>query len=312
MKILYIRLTVAILVTLPIPIVAQTIYGHRFVPTSGNVGIYSIDPATGVATLITDTGVTGYASPAAAFDSVGRRYFFVSNGGELFTVNVASGGVTHVTGSMAELQYDPLTAKLYGHRFVPTSGSVGIYSIDPATGAATLITDTAVTGYVSPAAAFDPVGRRYFFVSNVGELFTVNVASGGVTHVTGSMAELQYDPLTANLYGHRFVPTSGNVGIYSIDPATGTATLITDTGVTGYASPAAAFDPVGRRYFFVSNTGQLFTVNVANGTFSHVTGALAEMQYALPSVESIPLFDDLTVLLLAITMLAAGLLRSSR
>ncbi len=312
MRILCLRVAIVIAIALPIPVVAQTIYGLRFVPASGNVGIYSIDPATGVATLITDTGLTGYASPAAAFDPVGRRYFFVSNSGELFTVNVASGGVTHVTGSMAELQYDPLTANLYGMRFVPGSGNVGIYAMSPATGIPVLIADTGVTGYASPAAAFDPVGRRYFFVSNGGELFTVNVASGGVTHVTGSMAEPQYDPLTANLYGIRFVPGTGNVGIYAMSPATGIPALIADTGLAGYASPAAAFDPVGRRYFFVSNGGELFTVNVTGGAFSHVTGALAEMQYGLTSVPAIPLFNDVATLLVAITLLAVGLSRLPR
>jgi hypothetical protein len=56
-------------------------------------------------------------------------------------------------------------------------------------------------------------------VDSGGELFTVNVVRGGVTHVAGSISELQYDPLTGNLNGIRFVPASGNVGIYAMSPA---------------------------------------------------------------------------------------------
>jgi hypothetical protein len=312
MRILCLRVAIVIVIALPIPAVAQTIYGIRFVPASGNVGIYSIDPATGVAALITDTGVSGVLGSATAFDPVGGRYFFVSDGGELITVNVASSGVMHVAGSMVELQYDPLTANLYGIRFVPGSGNVGIYAMSPATGISVLIADTGLPGYAD-AAAFDPVGRRYFFVSGDGsELFTVNVANSGVTHVTGSMAELHYDSLTGNLYGIRFVPGSGNVGIYTMSPATGIPVLIADTGVQGYSGSETAFDPVGRRYFFVSDSGELFTVNVAGGTFSHVTGALAEMEYGLTNVAAIPLFGDLTILLMVIALLAVGLSRLPR
>lgn len=141
MRILCLRVAIVIVMALPIPVVAQTIYGIRFVPASGNVGIYSLDPATGISMLITDTGVPGYAGAATAFDPVGRRYFFVYSG-ELFSVNLASGGVTHVAGSMGELQYDPLTGNLYGIRFVPASGNVGIYAMSPATGIPVLIADT--------------------------------------------------------------------------------------------------------------------------------------------------------------------------
>jgi hypothetical protein len=304
---------IIIVVALPTPVVAQTIYGIRFVPASGNVGIYSIDPATGVSALITDTGVPSYDGCDSAFDPVGRRYFFVSGGGQLFTVNVASGGVTHVAGSVAELHYDPLTANLYGIGLVPGSGNVGIYAMSPATGIPVLIVDSGVPSYDGCDTAFDPVGRRYFFISGGGELFAINVTSGGITHATGSMAELHFDSLTANLYGIRFVPGSGNVGIYTINPATGIPVLVADSGVqSGYNGSETAFDPVARRYFFVSGSGELFTVNVASGTSSHVTGALAEMQYGLTSVTAIPLFDGLTTLLVAITLLAVGLSRLPR
>jgi hypothetical protein len=41
-------MAIVIVKALPIPVVAQTIYGIRFVPASGNARIYSIDPATGI------------------------------------------------------------------------------------------------------------------------------------------------------------------------------------------------------------------------------------------------------------------------
>lgn len=169
------------------PVTAKLI-GDFPVSPGGNLGVYSMDPDTGVRTLLVATAISDYNFPGrAAFDPV-RRRFFVVTATRLYTIDLITGTVTNVHPSrqFVNPEGDPISGQLYSDYF----GEVD--SMDPLTGAAVTV---AITGALGAATerAFDPVGRRYFFVND--QTYTVDVTTGAFTHVnvSGTFEELEYD-----------------------------------------------------------------------------------------------------------------------
>jgi hypothetical protein len=181
--------------------------------------LYRIDPATGVATEIGPTG-DPLDSGGLAFDLQTRTLYSTGRLASgppvqatyLFTVNTATGAATSIghTGTpgtyLYGLGYDPVSGVLYANGYRNFDQRSALFTVDKATGVATFIGEHGV--YVNR-------GLNY-----------------------GSLA---FDPLTHVLYAPGSVSASAN-GLYTVNPATGTATLI---GMFANASPEGGLTFVG-------------------------------------------------------------------
>jgi hypothetical protein len=161
--------------------------------------LVSIDPATGAATVIGDTGLD----------------------------NIYEG----------DLDFDPTTGVLYGIQDAANAPSPPrlLFTIDPSTGDATAVGDVGGRGDLS-AMAFDSSGTLFVLNTSDDELLTVNkstaaiVSSVNLSLAIGALAGMDFHPATGTLYVVDG-PPGGTNSLYTLNPATGALTFIGSTGL---------------------------------------------------------------------------------
>ena len=180
--------------------VTGLLYGMRSVFPSGNLFIFSVDPNTNEIKQVADTGVQA-RSGGPVLDPIRRRYIFgILEGGQnkLLAVNIDTGATTRFTYDLGGLVFDPVTRLFYGIRFMPATGTFGVFSLDFDSGATTFAADTGltVTSGSFERATFDPVGRRYFQTldSSTYYVVSVNLRTGNVTQLNNALYDDQFDP----------------------------------------------------------------------------------------------------------------------
>jgi hypothetical protein len=237
---------------------AQVLYAAT---GSGRPGeLYTLNPATGAMATdvgpLNDAGNVNYGLTGLAFNpATGVLYGSVDGHGtaQLVTVNPATARVTVVgpfnagTATMTDLAFTA-SGQLYG---ISSSGGANLYTIDPATGAATRIsaagsvpTFTEGGGLaISPAGVFaSPTNTQYG---------TYDPTTGAYTNITnpakpaggGSYGALAFDG-SGVLYGMNLLvgsTSSHATHLVTIDPTTGT---VTDIGPSVTAIDAIAFSPI--------------------------------------------------------------------
>lgn len=166
--------------------------------------------------------------------------------GELYIINPANGALVQDIGPLNDvtgqnypitgLAFHPTTGVLYGSTGNSNSATAGmLVSINPA------------TGLVTPIGAFN----------------------AGPTNSSGTpatMADIGFDPSTGTLYG---VGSIGGPQLYSINPATGQATVIGNTGLTSTTGGGIAINSAGS--FYGTPTSSRF------GTYNSGTGAYTDI-----------------------------------
>ncbi len=170
-----------------------------------------------------------------------------------------------------------------------SGGAAGeLYIIDSATGGVVQdvgpLNDTNSLNYGMTGLAFDPVSGVLYGSTSSGSsdpathslLVTIDPASGLVTvkgpyNLAGdaagsSMADIAFDPTTDVLYG---IGTVGGAQLYSIDTATGQATLVGNSGFAFTNGGGVA----------VSDTGTVFGSPLPTnfGTYDKVTGEYSDI-----------------------------------
>jgi hypothetical protein len=191
--------------------------------------------------LLTTIGVLSLASADAA-----TLYASTSAGGpgELYTLDPATGAMASHIGALNDafganypitgLAFNPVTGVLYG-----STGNAG--SVD-----AMLVTINPATALVTPIGFFN----------------------AGPTNSSGTpttMADLAFDS-AGNLYG---IGSIGGPQLYFINPLTGQATVIGNTGLTSTTGGGLAISPGG--VFYGTPTASRF------GTYNPVTGAYSNI-----------------------------------
>lgn len=187
-------------------------------------GLYTLDTATGAATNVGTSGVTG--STVGLAPSASPGILFGTQWAQLLEIQADGSGSVVIGGDGQEgLAFDPATGTLYG----AINGS--FRTVDPATG----LNQTALAappggadvegiawgnGGVYAIARFDT--NLYFYDPGSDSWSTI-----GSTGITWDLAGLAFDPGTNTLYAKG----SQDSNLYSIDPATGAATVIGDTGI---------------------------------------------------------------------------------
>jgi hypothetical protein len=164
--------------------------------------------------------------------------------GELYTLDSATGAVIADIGPLNDAS--AVNYPITGLAFHPTTGVLYGSTGNAASVDAMLVTINPATGQVTPVGSFNT----------------------GVTNSSGTpatMADISFDP-AGNLFG---VASIGGPQLYSINPATGQATVIGSTGITSTSGGALAFTDAGTAYG--SPTGTRF------GTYNTVTGAFTNI-----------------------------------
>lgn len=117
--------------------VTQILYGSTAMGFGGTMNdeLYSINPATGVVTLV---GAIGFNDVfALGFDNAGILYGISPS--QLLTVNTTSGAGTAVAPVSLVSAFDLAFRPEDNAMFVADSGTSSLYTMNPATGAATLV-----------------------------------------------------------------------------------------------------------------------------------------------------------------------------
>jgi outer membrane protein assembly factor BamB len=299
-----------LLVSLFIPsfAAAQTLFAVNNFGSGGGVRISSVDPSTGATVVVVEVPGVSFNASTVAFDSIQQRLFFMTPS-ELYVVNTASGAVSHVPSQVAfDLEFDPVSGLLYG--LVNESGQVVVWSIDPTTGNRTRAAAVPAATYPSTAAALDPVNGLFYFFSTSGQLFNVSIRTGAFSSVAASsLLEVHYDSITGRLHG--LASAGGFVEVRTVDPATGTVTAVFPTSASAHTLWSSAYDMAGRRFFFISSSSQLYTVNVSTGTFLAVPiSAPLELVFADgPTGVAIPLFSPRFQIAMIVGLMAFALTR---
>ncbi len=152
-----------------------------------------------------------------------------------------------------------------------SDGQTWLYDVDPWTGQATHPRPTGLDHVIGIAPASN--SALYALTNGVAltdlaSLFRVNVATGasqlvGSTGLTGIVeGDLAVDPTDGRLYGLYVVSGSAR-RLFTMDPDTGTAELLTDS-LTGDPS-AMAFDARGTLYAIDTSLQRLFQVDKDSG-----------------------------------------------
>ena len=194
--------------------------------------------------------------------------------------------ITGVTGTIVDIDQRPVDGKLYG-----LSNNGGVYTINAATGASTLVStiNVSLTG-TQFAADFNPVVDRFRVISNTGQNFIINV-DNGTTTVNSNLSALG---AVSNAYTNNFNGTKTttlfdltyNGGAFSLNTQVGATGVLTPVGSTGItsASSLVGFDVSGQTgtAFVASNAtagidGNVFnlaTIDLTTGNISSNTSIL--------------------------------------
>jgi uncharacterized protein YjiK len=231
-----------------------------------------VDPATGRGIRLSGVGLAGYAGvEGIAFDPAGTLFGLDSTTHELITIDWHArlgspvGGIGML--GVGNLTYDPGRNLLYGIEVVG-GASDRLVSIQPATGASTVIGSTGVDDI--GGLAYDPIGRVLYATDagNGDTLLRLNVTTGAST-VVGPLgfvfvSTLTYDAATRTLYG---IDQQGN-RLIRVNTSTGQGTALPSTlGGGGFTDVRGlAVDPAsGTLLGMDAATKQLLTIDKTSG-----------------------------------------------
>ncbi len=280
--------------------------------------LVAVDPVTGSLSPISNPlpGPTTISAGVAALDGPVSRYF-VSAGGRLITIAVATGVVTDFpfsgTSGVSSLEYDALTNMLFGIAVINDGGGVNkLVTVDPATGIVTPVAGPGIGILPGPQnisagpSAMDVDGNRYF-VTTGDQIVTMNTMNGTFTNATMAslapdagatgVSSLEYDSVGGTLYGMTLFPDSVATGgtpnkLVTVNPGTGEIADVAAGGAGLLPDPrnvsagAATLDAASNRHV-VSVGGNLVVVDTTSGA---VSSAVAFP--GVSSLEVLPLWNS--------------------
>ena len=205
--------------------------------------------------------------------------------GNLYTVNLSSGasqlvGAIRLPGSravgVAGLSFHPKTGVLFGVTSEQSPNEPhSLVTIDPETGAATLIGDL---GYIVSDASFDSKGILYVWLQTTSQIGTVDLATGAVTRIgrpraAGVQAGIAIDPNDMI-----YVTSKGASGtLDNVDTATGALQVGPPLTGAPFSTQinSMSFSPSGLLLAINSNGGspalsRLVTINTATGAVATI------------------------------------------
>ena len=245
------------------------------------------------ALLLTLSALSVTSSAAATLYATNGAGLGLGGGASsLYTIDTTTGLATLVgaTGfnEVVGIDFNPLNGKLYG----VSNGSQQLLTINLTTGAGTAVA-TLSPSFQSPDLAFSATGTLYSW-SEPGpdHLNRINTTTGATTDVGPSGVGTFRTGL--GIRSGTIYMKNGDGYIYTIDPITGAATLVSSTA--GFRN-TLAFDPAGLG-FTLDLSGYLYGLNVMSGAFfpigstgvSDMAGLAFAPENTVPVPAALPLF----------------------
>lgn len=204
---------------------------------------YSINPQTGLATLVGDTGLREIAD--IAWDINNGRMLALTVRADLYQINITTGAATLLAQRAGTLPEGSLTVGPTGVIYTNDADVIG--TLDPLSAAFTAIGPAGSPSFDISGMAFGPTGRLLAFAANSGEpggpqLLDINPATGAATTI-GALPispDARVGGLAFDLYGNAnggLYLTEGS-SLYTVDTLTGAAFLVGPLGVTGMSGIA--------------------------------------------------------------------------
>ncbi|MCC6229309.1 MAG: hypothetical protein IT432_08800 [Phycisphaerales bacterium] len=167
-----------------------------------------------------------------------------------------------------------------------------LYSINPTTGAVTLMGTVTGTSLTINALGYNPrTGTMYAYSAGTGQLMTINmstlVASGVGAAQGGNMGGLEWDTTSEQLVGLSDV--SGGTRLYRINTTTGALTSVGTLGTGITDCNGLAFRADDDSYYTINAANeQLLRINKTTGVATAVgsTGGLFGAQYGLAALNT--------------------------
>jgi hypothetical protein len=150
--------------------------------TTTHSSLYSVNTTTGLATLIGSTGLADVTG--LTYDSANNTLYAAQDvgGAPLVSLNITTGAATAIgTGIAADnLAYDSTNGVLYG--WLDCLGCSSLYSINPSTGAQTLLSNTGLDSNDS-GLVYDPASNLLWDLDVRGRLTTIDPTAFNQTFV---------------------------------------------------------------------------------------------------------------------------------
>lgn len=222
----------AAVVALAILSAAPSALAQHMVAVDSSRALYEIDIATGAKTSIGTVSANAGTTAGLALGAGNTVYLSSTSLDSLFTLDLLTGNATLVGAYgdaavvMHGLEYVPATGKLYGL----SSHNNGLYDVNPATGAATLIGTSGLTSF-SNLGWNSVAGVMYLTNSGTDSLYTINLATGATTLVGALAGPTNPNGVAFNsTNGQMYLVDNSTDSLYTLNLATGAATLVGSTG----------------------------------------------------------------------------------
>jgi 6-phosphogluconolactonase (cycloisomerase 2 family) len=305
-----------ILAALPNPTVASGSYSRSIaVDPSGRfayvanevsnvVNMYSLDHATGQLNPLSPASIAaGSGGSSVAIDPTGRFVYVAnlnSNDVSMYSIDSSTGLLTSLgTIAAASQPYSVAVDKTGRFAYVASySGSVNMYAIDANTGALSALgTPTIASDSASKYIALSPSGRFAYVTTRVNtiRIFNVDISTGVLSDAATPSVAAHDDPYAIAIdpsgryayYCARNQPNPAYIGMFSINPITGSLTALTPASIatensSGFDSTEhVGVDPTGRFAYGVNYDGQ----SVSMFAIDPMTGQLTSTgRIGLPSL----------------------------
>jgi FIMAH domain-containing protein len=295
----------------PVPAAAAST-GTLFAISGMSQSIFSsVDPATGAITPIEDlagpnqgqlVSITGDPATHRIFADRQSVVFIppstINVTTEILTINSLTGAFTvsgPVNEPVGQSVFDPSTGSLY------LLGIHGIFRVDPATGATTLVSSLGTAANFASSMAVVPGANRIYVSTQMfnpdgsisSAILTVNTLDGSFTTSPNLPIRVEFivfDPSSGLLM------SSDAQNLYQLDPINGTATTIANFNTDPSFVPtfAGAVDPTTNTVYvhiqsfpnFFTTNEEVVSVNDKTGAFSVspvVTGQLWSLYFETPA-----------------------------
>lgn len=265
--------------------------GNIYVSGGYASDVYRVTPGGTVSTL-----TLGASANLLGVGVIGNTLYTGQNDGQIYTFDISLPSPTAsylatVPATSANTNADfavaPAGFGAFAGKFIACD--VGVYAVDPTTGARTDIFVGGGDHYSS--LGFGPNGKLYVADYETGDIITVTAAGATslLANVSGRPDGLAVHPVTGDIY----VADSNNQQIYKITPAGVVSTFA--TGIvfsSGYYPSGLAFSSTGSTLYYLAEDGSGVNLDKITGfpTVSH----------------PIPALSPTNLLVLALLIVAAG------
>jgi 6-phosphogluconolactonase len=271
---------------------------------SQNVSVFAIDASSGALTQVPGSPFPAGIYPDAVAIAPNGKFVYVANQTwPSYQGYISTYAINPVTGVLTAVEDSPFfdtEGEPYGLAINPTgqflytpavfTDVISGYTMNPTSGNLTSMSGSFAAPGRPEGIAIDPTGRFAYSatsVSNNVSAYTINPTSGALTQVEGSpfptggvtpagVQNIAFDP--AGRFAYVTNVNSGNISVYTIDPASGALSAIPGSP---FQDPDGApfpltIDPAGR-FLYVGNVGSnnisAFAIDAISGTITPIAGS---------------------------------------